>query len=252
MKHASTGDRRRPFIPWPRQPVDSKQQVPHAFDRVARRYDTLCALNPGYLAHLRRSARRLALPPRARVLDLCCGTGLSTRALADTYPDADITGLDASAGMLDVARRKPALSRVRWIEGNAMDPAAAGAAGPFDGILMAYGIRNVPDPDLCLRRVHALLAPGGTICFHEYSVADSRPQQLLWTAVAHSVIIPLGMAATRSAALFRYLHRSVVAFDGVSAFEDRLRRAGFVDVSTRPMDGWQRGIVHSFLARRAP
>ena len=34
------------------------------------------------------------------------------------------------------------------------------------------------------------------------------------------------------------------------AFEDRLRRAGFVDVRTEPLPGWSRGIVHSFLARR--
>jgi hypothetical protein len=64
------------------------------------------------------------------------------------------------------------------------------------------------------------------------------------------VIVPLGAAATGSGELFRYLRRSVLAFDGVRAFEARLRRAGFDDVTTQGMDGWQRGIVHSFLARR--
>ena len=38
--------------------------------------------------------------------------------------------------------------------------------------------------------------------------------------------------------------------DGVRAFEQRLRRAGFAEVRSETMDGWQRGIVHSFLARR--
>ena len=92
---------------------EEKERVPSGFDRVARRYDLLCALNPGYAKHLAWSARRMALPARARALDLCCGTGLSTRALVRAYPDADVVGLDASPGMIAVARRKPELGRVR-------------------------------------------------------------------------------------------------------------------------------------------
>ena len=227
-----------------------RERVPGAFDRVARRYDLLCALNPGYGKHLAWSARRLALPPRARALDLCCGTGLSTAALVRTYPDAEVIGLDGSSEMLAVARGKRGLGGVRFVIGDAMDPAAAGASGPFDGVLMAYGIRNVPDPDLCLARVRELVRPGGAVCFHEYSVADSRAARAVWSAVASGVILPLGALATGSGELFRYLRRSVLAFDGVRGFADRLRRAGFVEVRCEPMDGWQRGILHSFLARR--
>lgn len=230
--------------------LDDKAQVPGEFDRAARRYDLLCALNPGYGKHLVWSARRMALPRRARVLDLCCGTGLSTAALVKTYPDAEVTGLDASREMLEVARGKRALARVRLVPGDAMDPAAAGARGPFDGVLMAYGIRNVPEPDLCLARVRELLRPGGVVCFHEYSVADSRTARAVWSAVSSGVIVPLGTLATGSGELFRYLRRSVLDFDGVRAFEQRLARAGFSDVRSETMDGWQRGIVHSFLARR--
>ena len=230
--------------------TEQKQGVPRDFDRVARRYDLLTGMNPGYRRHLRMSAERLRLPPGARVLDLCCGTGLSTAALAHTYPDAAITGLDASAGMLAVARDKPWAGRVRWLCGDAMDPAAAGADGPFDGVLMAYGIRNVPDADACLANLRALLAPGGAICFHEYSVADSARARLLWNLVAGAIIIPSGALTSPGSPIYRYLRRSVLDFDGVRAFEARLRAAGFVDVRTEPMDGWQRGIVHSFLARR--
>lgn len=231
-------------------PPAEKQRVPSEFDRVARRYDLLCTLNPGYRKHLGMSARRLALPPRARVLDLCCGTGLSTAAVLAAYPDAEVDALDASAEMLAIARTRPHLSRARFLLGDAMDPAAAGAAGPYDGILMAYGIRNVPDPDACLARVRDLLRPGGVACFHEYSVADSRASRAIWRAVSSSVIVPLGALATGTPDLFRYLQRSVLAFDGVRAFEARLRAAGFTDVATHPMTGWQRGVVHSFLARR--
>ncbi len=230
----------------------SKQAVPHEFDRVARRYDLLTGMNPGYKKHLRWSAERMQLAQTqgAQVLDLCCGTGLSTEALRRTYPRARITGLDASAGMLAVAARKSWARDVRWVCGDAMDPAASGVTGPFDGVLMAYGIRNMPDPDLCLSRLHALLRPGGTICFHEYSVRDSLRSRVVWNAVALGIIIPAGLLTSPRSEIYRYLRASVNQFDGARAFAQRLTRAGFTDVRSETMDGWQHGIVHSFLASR--
>lgn len=227
-----------------------KAGVPSAFDRIATTYDLLTGMNPGYTKHLRWSAERLGAPREGRILDLCCGTGLSTEALVRTYPEASFVGLDASAGMLEKARHKKSLSRVSFVLGDATDPAAAGVTGTFDAILMAYGIRNVPDPERCLDNLYALLKPGGALCFHEYSVRDSIRTRLLWNVVASTVIIPGGMLTARSTDIYRYLRQSVNEFDGVRAFEQRLRRHGFVDVHTEPMDGWQRGIVHSFLARR--
>lgn len=226
----------------------AKSDIAHSFDRVARRYDLLCSLNPGYRAHLAKSARRLGPREPARVLDLCCGTGLSTAALLASWPRAEVVGLDASEGMLEYARKKPELARARFVLGDAMDPRAARLEGSFDGILMAYGIRNVPDPDLCLERLRALLAPGGVLCVHEYSVADSLKSRIVWNVVTWTIVIPLALVVTGSTSLFRYLRRSVNEFDGARALEERLRRAGFAKVRTEPMDGWQRGIVHTFRA----
>lgn len=227
-----------------------RTEVPDAFNQVAGRYDMLTALNPGYRRHLRMSARRLDLEPGSRILDLCCGTGLSTEAVASEIPDAEIVGLDASAGMLAIARRKKLPADVQFVLGDAMEPEEAGVRGPFDGILVAYGIRNVSDPDVCLSRLYRLLRPGGRICFHEYSVADSPWSRLVWNTVTLAIVIPSGKIFSGSARIYRYLRRSVNEFDGVSAFEDRLIRAGFDEIRTEGMDGWQRGIVHSFLARR--
>ena len=228
-----------------------KTQVPGEFDRIAHRYDLLNRLNPGYRKHLHWSAERMELARNANVLDLCCGTGLSTEALVDAYPEATITGLDASSGMLELAKIKRQLGRVRFVCGDAMDPRSAGLApARYDGVFMAYGIRNMPDPDLCLGRILELLKPGGTIAFHEYSVADSRVSRAIWNLVAGTIIIPFGALTTGSSELFCYLRSSVNHFDGVEAFKKRLLAAGFIDVREEPMDGWQRGIVHTFLAAR--
>ncbi len=247
----------------PRSLTTRKREVPSDFDIVAGHYDVLVKRNPGYIDHLALSAARLGLPDGGRgmrLLDLCCGTGLSTAGLLASYPHAEIVGLDASAGMLDLARQKPAFTQagVTFVHGDAMDPAAvvAGAFGvapgelQLDGIVMAYGIRNMPDADACLDRLLPLLKPGAPICFHEYSVAHSPRSKGTWTSVAWGIIIPSGFIAARHTRIYRYLWRSVLDFDGKPQFEDRLRRHGFTDVHTEPMDGWQKDIVHSFLARR--
>lgn len=225
-------------------------QLAHDFDRVAPRYDLLQRLNPGYASDLTRSAKRLQAPARGCILDLCCGTGLSTEALVAAYPEAEITAVDQSAGMLEVARRKPALSKVNFIHGDAMALDACGANGPYDAILMAYGIRNMPDPDRCLKQLREHLSPHGRIAFHEYVVRDAVVPRAIWNAVSASIIVPLGTLATGSGELFRYLRSSVNEFDRLHAFEARLRRAGFQAIHHETMGGWQRGIVHTVLATR--
>ena len=99
-------------------------------------------------------------------------------------------------------------------------------------------------------RIKELLRPGAKVVFHEYSVNDSLRAKRIWDAVCYAIIIPGGLVTAPSSRIYRYLHQSVRAFDGVRAFEARLARAGYEDIETLPVDGWQRGIVHSFVARR--
>ena len=76
-------------------------EVPEAFDEVADRYDLMVALNPGYHAHLRRSARdlvaRLPQGQTCRILDLGSGSGASTRALVDELDRADVRAEEKGA-----------------------------------------------------------------------------------------------------------------------------------------------------------
>jgi ubiquinone/menaquinone biosynthesis C-methylase UbiE len=230
--------------------VITKKEVPSNFNRVARWYDALQKMNRGYSDHLRLSAERLQAGPGAKLLDLCCGTGLSTEALRSVYPGARIDGVDASEGMLEVARNRQLDPPVDFVLADVMELTPDQLQGPYDAILMAYGIRNMPDPDAALARLMPLLKPGGAVCFHEYSVADSKWSRIVWNVMASAVIIPLGQLTSPGAPIYRYLRRSVLEFDGVVRFERRLREAGFVDVRTEPTSGWAKGIVHSFLARK--
>ena len=224
----------------------SRPEVPGAFDVGADAYDKLVGANPGYHDHLRISARRMRIPNGGRglrLLDAGCGTGASTAALLEAAPHAQIVAVDASAGMLQQATAKSWPDSVRFVH----SPIEEFTDSGFDGILAAYLVRNLADPDAQLRRFLTMLRPGGTLALHEYSVADSKAAQAIWNAVCWGIIIPAGWRKTGDSTLYRHLWRSVNTFDGAAEFQRRLVAAGFSGVHSETMPGWQRGIVHTFI-----
>ncbi len=227
---------------------DRKPAISSEFDDIANRYDWLLWFDWLFYKHVRMSAERLDVGPDARILDLCCGTGVSTKALGETHPGAAITGLDFSEGMLANARKKglPAT----FVHGNAQDLRAAGIVGEFDGVFMSWGIRNIPDPDRALDELFAVLKPGGTAVFHEFSLSGKRRHRWMWHGVSWGAIIPYGFVTSPGSAIWRYLWRSVVDWDDVPAFRERLSRHGFTGIEVLDVTLWQKGILHTFRARK--
>ncbi len=236
-------------------------ELSDGFDAVAARYDLMVALNPGYHRHLRAAARSLVerLPPGGglRMADLGCGSGASTAALlaaAGDRPETEIVGVDASSGMLDQARAKSWPDGVSFQHGQAEDVALRrdfwGLGEPRDGVFACYLFRNVGDRDHTLRAVAEVLRPGGWLVSQEYSVAGNAAGRRIFSAVCWLIVIPLSLITSGRTSLYRYLWRSVLDFDSVQTFVDRLSAAGFVDIEVRSTPGWQRGILHTFRARR--
>ncbi len=140
-----------------------RSAVPAAFDVGAATYDRLVGMNPGYHEHLRLSARRLRIPQQGagmRLLDVGCGTGASTAALASVAPRAEIVAIDASERMLAMARSKDWPDSIRFVHTSVEALNAGAVDGPFDGAFAAYVIRNLAEPDRQLRALTALLRPG--------------------------------------------------------------------------------------------
>ncbi len=111
--------------------------------------------------------------PQARILDLGCGTGRLTLALAGA--GHEVTGLDPAQASLDWARSKPGAQRVRWRIGTAADA----PAGAFDLVLMTGHVAQVITSAQAwrdvLRQIHRALRPGGRLAF------DSRdPAARAW------------------------------------------------------------------------
>ncbi|GGZ09194.1 class I SAM-dependent methyltransferase [Streptomyces poonensis] len=117
--------------------------------------------------------RRLADAPHGRVLDLGCGLGWSTIALARAFPAARLTGIDLDAASVEEARRNAREAGL----GGRVSFARADAAGvrpddPVDLVTVFEALHDMADPVGALAAVRGLLAPSGAVLVADEKVSE--------------------------------------------------------------------------------
>jgi trans-aconitate 2-methyltransferase len=117
-----------------------------------------------------------ALPPidARSVIDLGCGPGNSTQALADRYPAAQVAGIDSSQDMIDAARRR--LPQADFAVAQVQD---FKAGGPFDVILANAVLQWVPDHATLLPQLIGKLAPRGALAVQMPDNLDGSAHRLM-------------------------------------------------------------------------
>ena len=107
-----------------------------------------------------------------RVLDVACGTGVLARAAAQRVgTDGAVTGLDASADMLAVARRLD--PSIGWIHGRA--EALPLADGSVDAAVSQFGLMFFDDRVAALREMQRVLRPGGRLAVAVCDAVERSP-----------------------------------------------------------------------------
>ena len=151
-------------------PESKRQYNRNLFKEVAPRYDLITqVLSFGRDKSWKRwLLNHLPPAPQSDILDLACGTGDITRALAEKYPEATVTGLDLTPEMLDLAKGPDGII---WKEGDMGDLQDKDAT--IDIITGGYALRNAPDLDTCLEEISRVLRPGGTAAFLDFSAPTS-------------------------------------------------------------------------------
>jgi len=232
--------------------IENKAAVPKEFNRIASRYDFATAMSQGYQADLNYSAGLLNLKGNEQVLDLCCGTGKSTKAVLQYITTGKIIGIDNSEGMLEQANKKfrneILNNRLEFQLQDAMhldfEP------GSFDAIFMAYGLRNMPDYNKSVEQLYKMLKPGGKLVIHDYSIAHKWYAKTMWWILGWFFIVPFCTVVSGSSKIFTYLIKSVMGFLRPNQVTSLLTETGFKTVKAYPHKGWRGPILHAFYAEK--
>ncbi len=150
--------------------MDIQQASTERFDTIAAEWDT----DPRRVLMAQKVARamRAALGPdgHGRALEFGAGTGLVTLLMAGKL--AHVVAMDASAGMLEVLKRKCILKKLGQVEAlHGVVPADL-PAGPFDLIYSSMTLHHVQDVPGLLRRLYARLVPGGRVALADLDAED--------------------------------------------------------------------------------
>jgi demethylmenaquinone methyltransferase/2-methoxy-6-polyprenyl-1,4-benzoquinol methylase len=221
------------------------------FDAIARRYDLLNRiLSLGVDQRWRRkTVAALAVPEGGRVLDLATGTADLALAIARRYPTARVDGLDPSREMLAIGREKVARAGLadRVVLADGVAESLPFADRSFDGISIAFGIRNVPDRPAALREMARVTRDGGRVAILELTEPRGRIVGPFARFHVHEVVPRLGALLSR-APEYRYLQRSIAAFPPAEVFAATMREAGLEVLAVESLTF---GVAHLWVATPA-
>ena len=132
------------------------EESPDHYDEFEGRYGFFKKLNGTLLAKMR-------LPEEPAILDVGCGTGISSAQILEALPSSRVWGLDISPAMLEKARATIGESdRLRFVEGDAARLSDF-FDDQFDGIVYSASVFLVPDYVESLRQARELVRPGGSV-----------------------------------------------------------------------------------------
>jgi demethylmenaquinone methyltransferase/2-methoxy-6-polyprenyl-1,4-benzoquinol methylase len=205
------------------------------FGRVAPHYDFLNHLlsfnmDRYWRAYAVRRVRHILDRPGAHVLDLCCGTGDLSLALARRSRSV-VLGSDFCHPMLVSAQGKveQRLARVALCESDALHLPVRDNS--MDLVTVAFGFRNLADYAAGLAEMRRVLRPGGVMAILEFS----QPPNALFRAVNNVYsgrILPwIGGLVSGQPDAYTYLPDSVRKFPAAPELAEDMRRAGFQTVS---------------------
>ncbi|HEY4602513.1 MAG TPA: demethylmenaquinone methyltransferase [Cerasibacillus sp.] len=218
-----------------------EERVHHVFEKIYKKYDTMNSII-SFQRH--KSWRndvmdRMNVEPGSSALDVCCGTGDWSVALAEaTESHGEVIGLDFSKNMLSVAKEKKAetdLDHLTYIHGNAMD--LPFADNSFDYVTIGFGLRNVPDYMTVLKEMYRVVKPGGKVVCLETSQPTLPVYRQLYYFYFRFIMPLFGKVFAKSYEEYAWLHESAKDFPNKKKLKQMFLDAGFTKVDVKSYTG---------------
>ena len=232
--------------------MPKKEAVEKMFDSIAPEYDALnhiLSLNIDKIWRRRAVRRLVSKQSRAQILDVACGTGDFSIAVAKYAPNSTIVGVDLSDGMLEGGRQKVEAAglsgRIDLRKGDC--EALEFADGTFDGVCVGFGVRNFEHLEKGLSEMLRVLKPGAPLVVLELSVPQNRLLLALYKLYFLRILPWIGGKVSGDKAAYRYLPASVMNFPLPKEFKEILSRCGFAEIRHTPLT---LGICRMYTARK--
>ncbi|MBY0145476.1 demethylmenaquinone methyltransferase [Neobacillus niacini] len=218
-----------------------EQRVHKVFEKISDNYDKMNSVI-SFQQHIKwrkDTMKRMNVKPGSKALDVCCGTGDWTIALAEAVgPSGEVNGLDFSQNMLNVGLEKVknlGLNQVTLIHGNAME--LPFPDNSFDYVTIGFGLRNVPDYLQVLKEMHRVVKPGGiAVCLETSQPTLPGYKQLFY--FYFKFIMPMfGKLFAKSYQEYSWLQESARDFPGMKELAKMFETAGFKNVFYKPYSG---------------
>ena len=169
-----------------------------------------------------------------RVLDVATGTGDVAFTIRKKYK-TDITGLDLSVNMLEIAKRKSIklkINDIDFIEGDAEN--LPFNDDTFDKVVISYGLRNLGDCKKGIEEFYRVLKPNGTLGVLEFLQPQSTIIAKIFKFYFNNILPRIASLFSNSKA-YRYLPESVENFMSPNELKRLLKEIGFQSISSKNM-----------------
>ncbi|AOC94286.1 MULTISPECIES: bifunctional demethylmenaquinone methyltransferase/2-methoxy-6-polyprenyl-1,4-benzoquinol methylase UbiE [Flavobacterium] len=225
------------ITPYKDSSLGKKEQVTQMFDTISGNYDNLNrVISFGIDVKWRKKVLKIVSDKKPKViLDIATGTGDLAILLAQTNAEK-IIGLDISAGMLEVGKKKVEEKKLS----NVIELVLGDSENMpfednyFDAITVGFGVRNFENLEKGFAEILRVLKPNGVFVILETSVPDKFPYKQGYNFYSKNILPLIGKLFSKDNDAYGYLSESAAAFPYGEALNNILRKTGFIDVVAMP------------------
>lgn len=214
-----------------------KKQVTKMFNTISKNYDGLNrVISLGIDVKWRKKVVRIVSKSNPKnILDIATGTGDLAINLTKTGA-TKIIGLDISPGMLEVGRQKIIKKNldttIEMVLGDSENLPFENDC--FDAITVSFGVRNFENLEKGLLEIRRVLKPQGAFVVLETSVPTKFPFKQGYFVYTRYLLPVIGKLFSKDKIAYSYLSQSAAVFPFGEAFNNILRKTGFINVENRP------------------
>jgi demethylmenaquinone methyltransferase/2-methoxy-6-polyprenyl-1,4-benzoquinol methylase len=225
------------ITPYKNSSLGKKEQVAQMFDAISGNYDSLNrVISFGIDIKWRKKVLKIVSDTKPKnILDIATGTGDLAILMAETNAEK-IIGLDISAGMLEVGKKKVEEknlnNRIELVLGDSEK--IPFEDNYFDAITVGFGVRNFENLEKGFSEILRVLKPNGVFVILETSVPDKTPYKQGYRFYSRNILPIIGKLFSKDNSAYGYLSESAAVFPYGEALNNILRKIGFIDVVAMP------------------